>query len=118
VWAVWGNHEGTVRDDMIDIILGFIVSMNILALGHLYFKVNGIAKTIEEGIENVEVEIPSLDSLKDELAETVLGVLGQMHTPTFMDHIGGAIGGLIHARTARMMEGMQPSLEEGVQIQN
>lgn len=103
---------------MIDIILGFIVSMNILALGHLYFKVNGIAKAIEDGIDNVEVEIPSLDSLKDELADTILGVMGQMHTPTFMDHIGGAIGGLIHARTARMMENLHPSLEEGVQIQN
>jgi len=118
VWAVWGNHEGIVRGYMIDVILGFIVSMNILALGHLYFKINAIAKTIENGIENVEVEIPSLDTLKDELADTVLSVMGQMHTPTFIDHIGGAIGGLIHARTARMMEGMQPSLEEGVQIQN
>ena len=115
---MWGYYEGTETDIMIDVILGFIVSLNILALGHLYFKVNAISDAIEKGIENVEVEIPALDEIKDELTDAIMGVISQMHTPTFMDHIGGAIGGLIHARTARMMDSMGPALEEDVQIQN
>lgn len=91
---------------MIDVILGIIISLNVVALMHLYLKTNAIEKAIIDGIDNVEIEIPSLDNLRDEIAETIAQILGQMHTPTFMDHIGGAIGGLIQARTAKMVQQM------------
>lgn len=99
---------------MIDVILGFVISLNIIVISHLYFKTNAIEKAIVDGIDNVEVDIPSLDNLRDEISETIAQILGQMHTPTFMDHIGGAIGGLIQARTARMVQDMVPqqTLEE------
>ena len=106
--ALWGHHEGCEGEKMIDVILGFVISLNIIVISHLYFKTNAIEKAIADGIDNVEIEIPSIDSLKDELTETIMGILGQMHTPTFMDHIGGAIGGLIQARTARMVQDMVP----------
>lgn len=99
---------------MIDVILGIVISLNVIALMHLYFKTNAIEKAIIEGIDNVEVDIPGIDNLRDEISETIASILGQMHTPTFMDHIGGAIGGLIQARTARMVQDMVPqqTLEE------
>ena len=93
---------------MIDVILGFVVSLNVIVISHLYFKTNAIEKAIADGIDNVEIEIPSIDNLKDEIAQTIADYLGQMHTPTFMDHIGGAIGGLIQARTAKMVHQMVP----------
>ena len=99
---------------MIDVILGFVISLNIIVISHLYFKTNAIEKAIIDGIDNVEVEIPNLDNIRDEIADTIANYLSQMHTPTFMDHIGGAIGGLIQARTARMVQDMVPvpQLEE------
>jgi len=99
---------------MIDVILGFVVSLNIIVISHLYFKTNAIEKAIQDGIENVEIEIPSIDNLRDEISETIASILSQMHTPTFLDHIGGAIGGLIQARTAKMVQDMVPvpQLEE------
>ncbi len=99
---------------MIDVILGFVISFNIIVISHLYFKTNAIEKAISDGIDNVEIEIPSLDNLRDEISETIASILSQMHTPTFMDHIGGAIGGLIQARTAKMVQQMVPesTLEE------
>ena len=111
---MWGHYEGIEGAKMIDVILGFVVSLNIIVISHLYFKTNAIEKAISDGIDNVEVEIPSLDNLRDEIAETIANYLGQMHTPTFMDHIGGAIGGLIQARTAKMVQQMVPesTLEE------
>jgi hypothetical protein len=116
VRAVWGHYESNKRVNMIDVILGIIISLNALALFHLYFKTNAIENAIKEGIDNVEMEIPGLDSLKDEITDTIIQILNGMHTPTFMDHIGGAIGGLIQARTARMVQDMVPQeqIQEGI----
>jgi len=100
---------------MIDVILGIIISLNVIALGHLYLKTNQIEKAIKDGIDNVEIEIPGLDSIKDEMEQTIMSLLHGMHTPTFMDHIGGAIGTMIQARTAKMMQGMsEPQLQEQI----
>lgn len=101
--ALWGHYEGIEGAKMIDVILGFIVSLNIIVITHLYFKTNAIEKAISDGIDNVEIEIPGLDSIKDEMEHTIVSLLQGMHTPTFMDHIGGAIGTMIQARTAKMM---------------
>jgi len=92
---------------MIDVILGFLVSFNIIAISHLYFKSNAIEKAIKDGIDNVEIEIPSLDELREDISESLHAVLSQMHTPTFLDHIGGAIGGLIQAKAARTIQNLE-----------
>lgn len=114
VRAVWGYYEGIEGGKMIDVILGIIVSLNILAMGHLYFKMSKLENAIAQGIDDVQVDIPAIDELKNDLSDTIVSMLANMHTPTFMDHIGGAIGGLIQARTAKMMTDMHPQIVEEV----
>lgn len=99
---------------MIDVILGIIVSLNILAMAHLYFKMTKLEHAVAQGIDDVQIDIPAIDELKNDLSDTIVSMLANMHTPTFMDHIGGAIGGLIQARTAKMMTDMHPQIVEEV----
>jgi len=60
----------------------------------------GMGKQIDQGIENIEVEIPDLDDLRQDIVD----VLGSMHTPTFADHLGGMLAQWGHSKIAKTMQ--------------
>jgi len=59
-----------------------------------------IIEKVDEGIDNIEIDIPDIDDLKQEIVE----ILGSMRTPGAADHIFGAIGQMIQAKTMRAMQ--------------
>ena len=67
----------------------------------------GMGKQIDQGIENIEVEIPDLDDLRSDIME----VMGSMHTPTFVDHVGGMLAQWGHAKANQMMQQAESGAE-------
>jgi hypothetical protein len=67
----------------------------------------GISNKVDEGIGNIEVEIPDLEELRQE----IIDVLGSMHTPTFVDHIGGMVSAWGQQKLMRSMQDIIPGAE-------
>ena len=101
--VVWGRHEGI---EMIETILGALIAANFLAMWHIYISLKKLENKISEGIDDINVEIPAIDSIKDEIVDTIIDALSQIRQPTFLDHIGGAVGNILQARAAKMMNNL------------
>lgn len=99
---------------MFEVLLGSVLGLNLLLMATLWLKnaeltkiVEGLANKVGNELQNIEIEVPSLDILREE----IFAILGNMHTPTFMDHIGGAVANLMQARAHKAMQELAPSLE-------
>lgn len=72
-------------------------------LGRIMDKVN-------EGIDNIEVDIPDLDLLKGEIVE----LMGEMHVPSWLDHGMGMVGQIMQARSSIRGMQIEASPEESI----
>jgi len=66
-----------------------------------------MGEKIDQGIENIEVDIPDLDDLRQDIVE----VLGTMHTPTFVDHLGGMVAAWGQQKLMKSMGDMIPGAD-------
>jgi len=92
---------------MIDILLGAALAGNMLMMMAFWLMIKemrrdliAMSSKVDKGLDNIEVEIPELDTIKDEIFE----MMGSMSQPNWLDHVGGALGQLIHAKTMRSMQ--------------
>jgi len=75
-------------------ILGVIVGYNMLK--------NQI-KQSAESLNSDGIEV-NLDGLREEIFEIIEEFMGNMHTPTFFDHIGGAFSQFINYKLMKTMQ--------------
>lgn len=99
---------------MFEVILGCVLALNLMMMGALWLKNNEMSEGIRalglkigEGIDDIQIDLPDLDELKHE----IMGIFQNMHTPNFMDHIGGAIGAILQAKAMKSMQNLDPALE-------
>jgi len=92
---------------MNEILLGAALAGNMLMMMAFWLMMKEmrrdlvkIIKRVDEGIDNIEIDIPDIDDLRQE----ILDVMGSMRTPGAADHIFGAIGQMIQAKTMRAMQ--------------
>lgn len=96
---------------MIEMILGTLIALNFGIMFHIYSALRTLQNKIEKGIDDVEIDIPSLDEIKNEIIDALIDAMSNLQTPTFLDHIGGAAASILHARAQKMMATMNPVLE-------
>jgi len=107
---VWGLLQGAKRDErMNEIMLGATLMGNMGMMVAYWMMIKEmrrdllkIIQKVDEGIDNIEIDIPDIDDLKQEIVE----IMGSMRTPGAADHIFGAIAQMIQAKT---MRGIQQS---------
>jgi len=104
---------------MNEIILGATLSGNMLMMMAFWLMIKEmkrdllkIIQKVDEGIDNIEIDIPDIDELKQE----IIDIMGSMRTPGAADHIFGAIGQMIQAKTMRAMQASDLIPEEMVHI--
>jgi len=92
---------------MIDILLGAALAGNMLMMMAFWLMIKEmrrdlklISSKVDDGLDNIEIDIPELDTIKDEIFE----MMGSMQQPNWLDHVGGAIGQMIQMKTMRAMK--------------
>jgi len=107
VGVVTGSLGGA---PMNEIILGATLAGNMLMMMAFWLMIKemrrdliSMSKKVDAGLDNIEVEIPELDTIKEEIFE----MMGSMQQPNWLDHVGGAIGQMIQAKTMRAMQGSE-----------
>lgn len=75
-------------------IIGVIVGYNMLK--------NQI-KQSAESLNSDGIEV-NLDGLREEIFEIIEEFMANMHTPTFLDHIGGALGQFVNYKLMKTMQ--------------
>jgi len=99
---------------MIDILLGAALAGNMLMMMAFWLMLKDMKRDlvamtnkVDEGLDDIEVDIPGLEEIKEE----IFGIMGSMSQPTWLDHLGGAFSGMIHAKSQRIM---QEAIPEGL----
>jgi len=109
---------------MIDMILGAVLMGNMMMMFALWTMIKDMRKEqfmikseIAKEMETIEIDIPDLDDLKQELFD----VMANMRTPSFVDHLGGMVSQFAQQKMMRAMQqdhaildnDMPPSEEHG-----
>jgi hypothetical protein len=99
---------------MIEAILGAALAGNMLMIIAFWVMMKemrrdlfSMGSKIDEGIENIEVEIPDLDDLRQDILE----VMGSMRMPTAGDHVMGMLARWGDAKIAKTMKDMVPGTD-------
>jgi len=79
----------------------YLISMIGIAIGYNLLK-NQI-KTSAESLNSDGIEV-NIDGLREEIFEIIEEMLGNMHTPTFFDHIGGALSQFVNYKLMKTMQ--------------
>ena len=92
---------------MIETILGAALAGNMLMMMAFWLMMKEMrrdlvtmSQKVDAGLDDIVVDIPSLDTIKDEIFE----MMGSMQQPNWLDHVGGAIGQMIQMKTMRAMK--------------
>ena len=94
---------------MLEVILGSILGLNIMILAAFWVKLQDLIQLVESEArryDDIEVKVPDIDDLKEDL----LGIFHNMSPPSFMDHIGGAVGAILQAKAMKTMHEMAPDV--------
>jgi hypothetical protein len=99
---------------MMETILGAALAGNMLMMMAFWLMIKElrhdmvkIADKVDVGLDDIEIDIPNLETIKEEIFE----VMGSMQQPSWLDHLGGALGQAIQMKTMRAMDAMPPSLK-------
>jgi len=99
---------------MIDMLLGAALAANALMMIAFWMMIKEMRRDlfnmgdkIDQGIENIEVDIPDLDDLRQDIVD----VLGSMNTPTFADHLGGMLAQWGQAKLMKQMQDIVPGAD-------
>ena len=65
-----------------------------------------MTKKVDEGLDDIEIDIPGLDTIKEEIFD----VMGSMQQPSWRDQLGGALGQAILIKSQRAAAEAVPSL--------
>ncbi len=90
---------------MLEVLLGATLAANFGLMFGLWNKLSELKKEIhsiaeEINLDNIEIELPDIEDIKNDLLET----LTNMRTPSFIDHIGGAVGAIMQAKAMKTMQ--------------
>ena len=90
---------------MLEVFLGATLAANFGVMFGLWNKLSELKKEINAiaqdiNLDNIEVELPDIEDIKNDLLET----LTNMRTPSFIDHIGGAVGAIMQAKAMKTMQ--------------
>jgi 3-deoxy-D-manno-octulosonic acid (KDO) 8-phosphate synthase len=115
LFTVWGLLQGAKRDKrMMEILLGAALAGNALMMIAFWVMMKemrrdliAMTQKVDSGLDDIVVDIPSLDTIKEEIFD----VMGSMQQPSWLDHLGGALGQAILMKSQRAMQQAVPSLE-------
>lgn len=90
---------------MLEVLLGSVLAANFGLMFGLWNRLNTLRDEIKEiagnlDLNNIEIELPDVEQIKTDLIET----FASMRTPSFVDHIGGAIGAIMQAKAMKTMQ--------------
>lgn len=90
---------------MLEVFLGATLAANFGLMFGLWNKLTELKSEIARisndiNLDNIEIELPDVEDIKNELLET----LTNMRTPSFIDHIGGAVGAIMQAKAMKTMQ--------------
>jgi 3-deoxy-D-manno-octulosonic acid (KDO) 8-phosphate synthase len=99
---------------MMEILLGAALAGNALMMIAFWVMMKemrrdliAMTQKVDSGLDDIVVDIPSLDTIKEEIFD----VMGSMQQPSWLDHLGGALGQAILMKSQRAMQQAVPSLE-------
>ena len=98
---------------MIETILGAALAGNMLMMMAFWLMMKEMrrdlvtmSQKVDAGLDDIVVDIPSLDTIKEEIFD----VMGSMQQPSWLDHLGGALGQAILIKSQRAAAEAVPSL--------
>ena len=94
---------------MLEVILGSVLGLNMMILAAFWLKIQDLIQAVEKEskkYDDIEISIPDIEDLKEDL----LGIFHNMSPPSFMDHIGGAVGAILQAKAMKTMQEMAPEV--------
>ena len=98
---------------MTEILLGAALAGNALMMAAFWLMMKemrrdliAMSKKVDSGLDDIVVDIPSLDTIKEEIFD----VMGSMQQPSWLDHLGGALGQAILIKSQRAAAEAVPSL--------
>lgn len=106
-WGSIGTTETTKEGKkMQETILGAVLMGNMVLMFALWTMIKDMRKeqfmikeSISKEMSTIEVDIPDLDDLKQELFD----VMSNMRTPSFVDHLGGMVSQFAQQKLMRQM---------------
>ena len=98
---------------MIEILLGAALAGNALMMMAFWLMIKEMrrdlvimSEKVDAGLDDIVIDIPSLDTIKEEIFD----VMGSMQQPSWLDHLGGALGQAILIKSQRAAVEAVPAL--------
>ena len=80
---------------MLEVLIGVGLGILSVANGALWFKLSACHDALTQLItrtNDLKLEVPSLDDVKEEIVDTLQDFTSNLHVPTAVDHLFGAGG--------------------------
>ena len=99
LWRLWGLITGQKRClGMFEVLIGVLLGMLCVANVALWFKLSSCYDALTQIIarsKDIEIDMPNLDSIRDEINDTLTDFVNNLHVPNAGDHlISAAANGL------------------------
>ena len=103
--------------EVTDGLLVVVFLILLFILNHFKGIITQLESRLNDSIKNIErneFEIPSLNSLKEEVLDIVESTIENLQPPTALDHIAGAVSQYFQFKLMKdmKMEGITPELPE------
>jgi len=100
---------------MLEVLIGIGLGLLLASNGALWVKLNNCYTSLSTLIQksnDIVVDVPNLDDIRDEISNTIEDFMSNLHVPTAQDHF---IGGLSQIMQMWAMKKFSPIVD---QIQN
>lgn len=97
---------------MLEVLIGVGLGLLLASNGALWVKLNNCYNSLSTLIQksnDIEIDIPNLTDIREEISATIEDFMGNLHVPTAQDHF---IGGLSQIMQMWAMKKFQPMVEQ------
>lgn len=97
---------------MLEVLIGVGLGLLLASNGALWVKLNNCYNSLSTLIQksnDISIDVPNLDDIRDEISNTIEDFMGNLHVPTAQDHF---IGGLSQIMQMWAMKKFQPMMEQ------
>ena len=97
---------------MLEVLIGVGLGLLLASNGALWVKLNNCYNSLSTLIQksnDISIDVPNLDDIRDEISNTIEDFMGNLHVPTAQDHF---IGGLSQIMQMWAMKKFSPMIDE------
>ncbi len=108
---------------MLEVLIGIGLGLLLASNGALWLKLNNCYNSLSTLIQksnDIAIDVPNLDDIRDEISTTIEDFIGNLHVPTAQDHFIGGLSQIMQMwanekNLQPMVEQMQNQLTPGTE---